>query len=252
AQRAAAGVKNELRAALADKVLDGGGTIPGAGPGALSVLATRGLDALDDYYTRYLPALVTCAVVPALVGLRILAADWLSALIVVLTIPLVPVFMILIGLHTEDRAREAAAALHRLSDHLLELARGLPVLVGLGRAAAQTRALADVAGAYRTRTLATLRVAFMSSLALELISTLSVAIVAVFIGVRLVHGDMALEAGLLALILAPECFQPLRDLGTAHHASEDGIEALGRTGEVLRTSAGHALVPAAGAAAGPP
>ncbi|MCG2624187.1 thiol reductant ABC exporter subunit CydD [Arthrobacter sp. I2-34] len=244
AQRAAASVKHELRAALTDKVLDGGGTAGGsAGHGALSVLATRGLDALDDYYTKYLPALVTCAVVPLLVGLRILAADWLSALIVVLTIPLVPVFMILIGLHTEDKAREAAAALHRLSDHLLELARGLPVLVGLGRAEAQTRALADVARAYRTRTMATLRVAFMSSLALELIATLSVALVAVFIGVRLVYGEMGLEAGLLALILAPECYQPLRDLGTAHHASEDGIEALQRTGEVLRTPSGRALVP---------
>ncbi|NKX54893.1 thiol reductant ABC exporter subunit CydD [Arthrobacter sp. E918] len=245
AQRAAAGVKNELRAALVDTVLDAGGGVPGgeaaAGHGALSVLATRGLDALDDYYCKYLPALVTCAVVPLLVGLRILAADWISALIVVLTIPLVPVFMVLIGLHTQDKAREAAEALHRLSDHLLELARGLPVLVGLGRAAAQTRALADVARAYRTRTMATLRVAFLSSLALELIATLSVALVAVFIGVRLVHGQMPLEAGLLALILAPECYQPLRDLGAAHHASEDGIEALRRTGSILRAPAGRAL-----------
>ena len=250
AQRAAAGVKEDLRARLAARILDDGGAssygASSAGDGALSVLATRGLDNLDDYYTKYLPALVTCAVVPLLVGLRILTADWVSALIVVLTLPLVPVFMILIGKHTEDRTEQAAAALDRLSDHLLELARGLPVLVGLGRAAAQTRALRDVANAYRERTMATLRVAFLSSLALELIATISVAVVAVFVGIRLVYGGMELEAGLLALILAPDCFQPLRDLGSAHHASEDGMESLKRSKAVLDAPDGRPLVPAAG------
>ncbi|WP_336713571.1 thiol reductant ABC exporter subunit CydD [Arthrobacter sp. USHLN218] len=246
-QRAAAGVKAQLRAALAERVInDGGATGAGGGPGsgALSVLATRGLDALDDYYAKFLPALVGCAVVPLLVGLRILGADFTSALVVLLTVPLVPVFMVLIGLHTEDRTSQAAQALQRLSDQLLELARGLPVLVGLGRASAQTRALADMAAAYRSRTMDTLRVAFMSSLALELISTISVAVVAVFTGVRLVHGEMGLEAGLLALILAPECFQPLRDLGAAHHASEDGLEALKRSNAVLHAPAGRPLVAA--------
>ena len=246
-QRAAAGVKAQLRAGLAERVInDGGATGAGGGPGsgALSVLATRGLDALDDYYAKFLPALVGCAVVPLLVGLRILGADFTSALVVLLTVPLVPVFMVLIGLHTEDRTSQAAQALQRLSDQLLELARGLPVLVGLGRASAQTRALADMAAAYRGRTMDTLRVAFMSSLALELISTISVAVVAVFIGVRLVHGEMGLEAGLLALILAPECFQPLRDLGTAHHASEDGLESLRRSNSVLHAPAGRPLVSA--------
>ena len=250
AQRAAAGVKEDLRARLSARILNDGRAssygASSAGDGALSVLATRGLDNLDDYYTKYLPALVTCAVVPLLVGLRILSADWVSALIVVLTLPLVPVFMILIGKHTEDRTEQAAAALDRLSDHLLELARGLPVLVGLGRAAAQTRALRDVANAYRERTMATLRVAFLSSLALELIATISVAVVAVFVGIRLVYGGMELEAGLLALILAPDCFQPLRDLGSAHHASEDGMESLKRSKAVLDAPAGRPLVPAAG------
>ncbi|MCC9145093.1 MULTISPECIES: thiol reductant ABC exporter subunit CydD [unclassified Arthrobacter] len=234
AQRAAAGVKDELRRQLSVRVLADGGTVPGMGSGALSVLLTRGLDGLDNYYSKYLPALVTCAVVPLLVGARILAADWVSAVTIVLTVPLIPVFMILIGLHTEDKTEAAVDALNRLSDNMLELARGLPVLVGLGRARAQTRALRDVADRYRVTTLATLRVAFMSSLALELIATISVALVAVFIGVRLVHGGMPLELGLLALILAPECYQPLRDLGTAHHASEDGLEALNRTNAVLK------------------
>nr|WP_304661194.1 thiol reductant ABC exporter subunit CydD [Arthrobacter sp. zg-Y844] len=248
AQRAAAGVKDELRRQLSERVLADGGTVPGMGSGALSVLLTRGLDGLDNYYSKYLPALVTCAVVPLLVGARILAADWISAVTIVLTVPLIPVFMILIGLHTEDKTAAAVDALNRLSDNMLELAKGLPVLVGLGRARAQTRALRDVADRYRTTTLATLRVAFMSSLALELIATISVALVAVFIGVRLVHGGMPLELGLLALILAPECYQPLRDLGTAHHASEDGLEALNRTNAVLDAPAAVPLADASAAA----
>ncbi|MER2136549.1 MAG: thiol reductant ABC exporter subunit CydD, partial [Arthrobacter sp.] len=241
AQRAAAGVKDELRGELTQRVRADGGSVPGMGPGALSVLLTRGLDGLDNYYAKYLPALVTCAVLPLLVGVRILAADWVSAVVIVLTVPLVPVFMILIGLHTGDKTARAIEALNRLSDNMLELAKGLPVLVGLGRARAQTRALRDVADRYRVTTLETLRVAFVSSLALELIATISVAVVAVFIGVRLVHGDMSLEIGLLALILAPECYQPLRDLGTAHHSSEDGLEALKRTNAVLDAPAARPL-----------
>ncbi|MGW9403584.1 thiol reductant ABC exporter subunit CydD [Arthrobacter sp. NPDC055585] len=245
AQRAAAGVKDELRGQLTERVLADGGSVPGMGPGALSVLLTRGLDGLDNYYAKYLPALVTCAVLPLLVGVRILTADWVSAVVIVLTVPLVPVFMILIGLHTGDKTAKAIEALNRLSDNMLELAKGLPVLVGLGRARAQTRALRDVADRYRVTTLETLRVAFMSSLALELIATISVAVVAVFIGVRLVHGDMSLEMGLLALILAPECYQPLRDLGTAHHSSEDGLEALKRTNAVLDAPAARPLAQSA-------
>ncbi|WP_146068489.1 MULTISPECIES: thiol reductant ABC exporter subunit CydD [unclassified Arthrobacter] len=249
-QRAAAGVKEELRASLTKRALDDGGNVPGMGSGALSVLITRGLDGLDNYYAKYLPALVTCAVVPLLVGLRILSADWLSAVVVVLTVPLVPVFMILIGLHTGDKTAAAVDALNRLSDNMLELAKGLPVLVGLGRAKAQTRVLRDVAENYRIRTLETLRIAFLSALALELIATISVALVAVVIGVRLVNGSMSLELGLLALILAPECYQPLRDLGTAHHASEDGLEALKRTNAVLDAPVAAPLVPVAATGTG--
>lgn len=250
AQRAAAGVKEELRHGLIDRVMDDGGTVPSMGTGTLSVLITRGLDGVDNYFTKYLPALMTCAVVPLLVGARILFADWISAVVIVLTVPLIPVFMVLIGLHTQDKVRQASTALDRLSEHLLELARGLPVLVGLGRAGAQTRALRDVAHQYRLKTMETLRVAFLSSLALELIATISVAVVAVFIGVRLINGDMSLELGLLALILAPECYQPLRDLGAAHHASEDGIDALERSRQVTDAPRTRRLVP--GSDGGPP
>ncbi|MEC5199904.1 ATP-binding cassette subfamily C protein CydCD [Arthrobacter sp. PL16] len=237
AARLAMGVRERMRESALLRVLDDGGTAPtaapGSGQGSLAVLLTRGLDGLDKYYTQYLPALITCAVVPLLIGARILAADWVSALIIVLTVPLVPVFMALIGLHTQDRTQQAAAALGRLSDHLLELARGLPVLVGLGRAAEQTRALNDIAGAYTSRTMTTLRTVFLSSLALELISTISVAVVAVFAGIRLIHGDLSLETALIALILAPECYGPIRDVGAAHHASEDGEEAGSRVRAVI-------------------
>jgi ATP-binding cassette subfamily C protein CydCD len=154
---------------------------------------------------------------------------------------LVPLFMVLIGKHTEERVRDAQATLRRLSNHILELAKGLPVLVGLGRATEQRAALEDLSTEYRTRTMGTLRTAFLSALALELIATISVAVVAVFIGVRLVAGDMGLEAGLLALILAPDCYLPLRELGTAHHASEEGQEALATTGDALDVPAGSRL-----------
>jgi ATP-binding cassette subfamily C protein CydCD len=229
ARRAALGIKEELRSGLLERALRNG--VRGTGPadGGLAVLATRGLDALDSYYTQFLPALVNCAAIPLLVGARILFADWVSAVVIVLTVPLVPLFMVLIGRYTEDNVREAQASLARLSTHMLELAKGLPVLVGLGRATAQRRALEEISEEYRARTMGTLRTAFLSALALELIATISVAVVAVFIGVRLVHGDMPLEAGLLALILAPDCYLPLRELGTAHHASDDGRVALAET-----------------------
>ncbi|MET3921532.1 thiol reductant ABC exporter subunit CydD [Arthrobacter sp. UYEF20] len=251
-RRAALGVKEELRSQLLERALRNGTRTAGPSDGGLAILATRGLDALDSYYTQFLPALVNCAAVPLLLGARILFADWISAVVIVLTVPLVPLFMVLIGRYTEDRVREAQSALARLSGHMLELAKGLPVLVGLGRATAQRKALEDISEEYRSRTMGTLRTAFLSALALELIATISVAVVAVFIGVRLVNGDMGLEAGLLALILAPDCYLPLRELGTAHHASDDGRAALAETNAVLDAPEATPLSPASGqpAAAG--
>ncbi|MCO4256565.1 thiol reductant ABC exporter subunit CydD [Pseudarthrobacter cellobiosi] len=232
ARRAALGIKEELRSELLARALRNGARSTGPADGGLAVLATRGLDALDSYYTQFLPALVNCAAIPLLLGARILFTDWVSGAVIVLTVPLVPLFMVLIGRYTEDHVREAQETLTRLSAHMLELAKGLPVLVGLGRATAQRKALEEISEEYRARTMGTLRTAFLSALALELIATISVAVVAVFIGVRLVHGDMPLEAGLLALILAPDCYLPLRELGTAHHASDDGRAALAETRKV--------------------
>jgi ATP-binding cassette subfamily C protein CydCD len=241
ARRAALGIKEELRSGLLDYALRNGARGTGPADGGLAVLATRGLDALDSYYTQFLPALVNCAAIPLLLGARILFADWVSALVIVLTVPLVPLFMVLIGRYTQENVQEAQATLGRLSAHMLELAKGLPVLVGLGRATAQRKALEEISEQYRAKTMATLRTAFLSALALELIATISVAVVAVFIGVRLVHGEMALEAGLLALILAPDCYLPLRELGTAHHASDDGRAALAETRAVTNAPEQQAL-----------
>ena len=222
AARATLGAKEAIRRDLADRLVQGGG----GSVGGTTTLATRGLDELDKYFGTVLPAVTNVAVVPLMVGVMILSADWVSALIIVLTVPLVPVFMALIGMQTQDDVDAASAALGRLSDHLVELARGLPVLVGLGRVDEQTEALERISNDYRLRTMATLRTAFLSSLALELISTILVAVVAVFIGTRLVNGTLPLEVGLLVLILAPECFAPFRDLGAAFHASRDGVLAL--------------------------
>ncbi|MHC5560918.1 thiol reductant ABC exporter subunit CydD [Kocuria sp. U4B] len=229
AARAAGRAKRGLRRGLATRLLAGGGH----DVGATTTVGTIGLDALDDYYARVLPTAVTTATVPLLIGVRILAADWVSALIIVLTVPLVPLFMALVGLHTQDKTEESSAALQRLSHHLVELARGLPVLVGLGRSEEQTAALHQISEDHRRTTMVTLRTAFLSALVLELIATLSVAVVAVFVGVRLVHGDLDLLVGLVALILAPECFAPFRELGAAFHASQDGMAALRRSEEIV-------------------
>ena len=237
AQRTARGTKERLRhrlvaAELTGRTRPGGADAPN-GPGAVAALATRGLDGLDEYYTTFLPALVGAAVVPVFIGARILAADWVSALILVLTVPLVPVFMALIGLHTQDRVAHAAAGLDALSNQLAELAQGLPALIGLRRSAHRRQGLTAVSRRYRESTMSTLRTAFLSGFALELIAMISVAVVAVFIGVRLVYGQLGLDVGLLALILAPEVFLPLRAVGAAFHASEDGLEALRRAEDLL-------------------
>jgi ATP-binding cassette subfamily C protein CydCD len=233
AARAAAGAKEELRAALLDRSLARGPEwITARGPAELAVLATKGLDALDAYFTRYLPALVTTVVVPPLVGAWILVTDPTSAVLIALTIPLIPVFAILIGLFTQRQVTHAAEVTERLSGYLLELVRALPVLTAFKRAAAQAKAVREVGDRHRKATMGTLRVAFLSALVLEIAASLSVALIAVGIGLRLVSGELTLVTGLVVLILAPECYLPLRAAGAAHHASEDGLEAVRRVAEI--------------------
>ena len=226
AQRAASGAKSQIRSALLKRVLATGGADTPEGTGATAVLLSRGLNALDDYYTKTLTAFMSTAIVPFILWVVVAALDWMSAMVLACTLPLIPVFMILIGKNTRDETAEAQAELHRLSDHILELVRGLPVIIGLGRERAQTRSMNALGQRYRERTMQTLRSAFMSSLALELITTISVALIAVLIGVRLVNGTLGLDTAILVLLLAPECYQPLRDVGAAYHQSEDGVAAL--------------------------
>ncbi|MBY4127767.1 thiol reductant ABC exporter subunit CydD [Rhodococcus fascians] len=199
----------------------------------LAVVVTRAIGGLRAYLTGYVPSLVSAVIVTPLVLVVIFAQDVTSAVVIAVTLPLIPVFMILIGLLTKGRAAATLATMTRLSAQLLDLLAGLPTLRALGREhgpAARIRALGD---AHRRTTMGALKIAFLSSMVLELLATLCVALVAVGIGLRLVFGEMTLEAGLVALILAPEVYFPLRAVGTQFHAAEDGVEAASRAFRVL-------------------
>ncbi|GHH38368.1 ABC transporter [Streptomyces candidus] len=226
AHRASAAVKSELRGRLLERAAAlGPGWLGGQRVGSLIALATRGVDALDDYFSRYLPQLGLAVVVPVAVLARIVTEDWVSAAIIVVTLPLIPLFMILIGWATQARMDRQWQLLSRLSGHFLDVVAGLPTLKVFGRAKAQAESIREITGEYRRATMRTLRIAFLSSFALELLATLSVALVAVTIGMRLVHGDLDLYTGLVILILAPEAYLPLRQVGAQYHAAAEGLSA---------------------------
>ncbi|MCF3178413.1 thiol reductant ABC exporter subunit CydD [Streptomyces polychromogenes] len=251
AHRAGAAVKSELRGRLLERAADlGPGWLGGQRTGSLVSLATRGVDALDDYFSRYLPQLGLAVVVPAAVLARIVTEDWVSAAIIVVTLPLIPLFMILIGMATQSRMDRQWRLLSRLSGHFLDVVAGLPTLKVFGRAKAQAESIRRITDEYRQATMRTLRIAFLSSFALELLATLSVALVAVTIGMRLVHGELDLYTGLVILILAPEAYLPLRQVGAQYHAAAEGLAAAEEIFTVLETpapgSGAGATVPAAG------
>ncbi|MFD9642693.1 thiol reductant ABC exporter subunit CydD, partial [Streptomyces sp. NPDC059082] len=234
AHRASAAVKSELRGRLLGRAAAlGPGWLSGQKAGSLIALATRGVDALDDYFARYLPQLGLAVVVPVAVLARIVTEDWVSAAIIVVTLPLIPVFMILIGWYTQARMDRQWKLLSRLSGHFLDVVAGLPTLKIFGRAKAQAESIRAITSEYRQATMRTLRIAFISSFALELLATLSVALVAVTIGMRLVHGELDLYTGLVILILAPEAYLPLRQVGAQYHAAAEGLAAAEEIFEVL-------------------
>ncbi len=202
-------------------------------PGKLTVLATSGIDALDDYFSRYLPQVFLAVIVPVAILLVVAGIDWISALIIALTVPLIPLFMALVGMSSRDRMDEQATLLQRLAGHFLDVVSGLPTLKVFGRAKAQAATIRDITSRYRVATMATLRVAFLSSLILELLATISVALVAVAVGLRLLDGHVSLATALFVLILAPEAYLPLRLLGTSYHASAEGMQAAEGVFEVL-------------------
>ncbi|MET9536422.1 thiol reductant ABC exporter subunit CydD [Streptomyces sp. NPDC006553] len=238
AHRASAAVKSELRGRLLDRAAAlGPGWLSGQKAGSLIALATRGVDALDDYFARYLPQLGLAVVVPVAVLARIVTEDWVSAAIIVVTLPLIPVFMILIGWYTQARMDRQWKLLSRLSGHFLDVVAGLPTLKIFGRAKAQAESIRAITSEYRRATMRTLRIAFLSSFALELLATLSVALVAVTIGMRLVHGELDLYTGLVILILAPEAYLPLRQVGAQFHAAAEGLAAAEEIFDVLEKPA---------------
>ncbi|MYZ06113.1 thiol reductant ABC exporter subunit CydD, partial [Streptomyces sp. SID2999] len=248
AHKASAAVKSELRERLVERAaVLGPGWLSGQRTGSLVTLATRGVDALDDYFSRYLPQMGLALVVPVAVLARIVTEDWVSAAIIVATLPLIPVFMMLIGWATQSRMDRQWSLLSRLSGHFLDVVAGLPTLKVFGRAKAQAESIRKITGEYRRATMRTLRIAFLSSFALELLATLSVALVAVTIGMRLVHGGMDLYIGLVILILAPEAYLPLRQVGAQYHAAAEGLAAAEEIFAVLETpvpATGIAPVPA--------
>ncbi|MCQ4042085.1 thiol reductant ABC exporter subunit CydD [Streptantibioticus rubrisoli] len=252
AHRTSASVKSELRRRLLAHATRLGPTPPDPGRGGpqrigeLSTLALRGVDALDDYFARYLPQLGLAVVVPAAVLARIATADWESALVIVVTLPLIPMFMALIGWYTDVRMKRQWRLLSRLSGHFLDVVCGLPTLKVFGRAKAQAASIRKITDDYRRATLKTLRIAFLSSFALELLSTISVALVAVGIGFRLVDGGLDLYTGLLVLVLAPEAYLPLRQVGAQYHAAAEGLAAADEVFALLETPA-----PAEGTAVAP-
>ncbi|WP_181725459.1 thiol reductant ABC exporter subunit CydD [Nocardia gipuzkoensis] len=223
----------------------------------LAVVVGTGLSGLRGYLVGYVPALLLAVLVPPIVLAVIAAHDLTSGVIVVITLPLIPIFMILIGLLTQGRAEATLAATTRLSDQLLDLFAGMPTLRALGRetgvaepetlsqggGAAHARTMQhrvrDLGDALRQRTMRALRMAFLSSMVLEMLATLSVALIAVSIGLRLVFGEMSLYAGLVALVLAPEVYLPLRMVGERFHAAQDGMAAADKAFAVLESTPGE-------------
>ncbi len=201
----------------------------------MAVLATTGIDALDAYFSRYLPQLFLAVLVPVTVIAVTAGADWESALIIAVTVPLIPFFMALVGASTQVRMQRQARLLQRLAGHFLDVVAGLSTLKVFGRAKQQIAAVRDITNRYRSATMATLKVAFLSSLILELLATFSVALVAVSVGLRLLGGQLTLGTALFVLILAPEAYLPLRQLGAEFHSSAEGMKAASDVFEVLES-----------------
>ncbi|MER6826042.1 thiol reductant ABC exporter subunit CydD [Streptosporangium sp. NPDC000563] len=239
AGRMTTGVKSALRHRLLARLRDLGPVRPASQrSGELVTLTGRGLDALDPYLSGYLPAVAVAGVVPIAVLVRLFTADLASAVIVLVTLPLIPIFGALVGMHTKAVTERQWKALSRLGGHFLDVVRGLPTLRAFGRARYQAEVIRRVADAHRAATMRTLRVAFLSSLVLELAASLSLALVAVPVGLRLLSGSLDLSTALLVLLLAPEAYLPLRTMGGRFHAAMEGVAAADEAFAVLDGEAG--------------
>jgi thiol reductant ABC exporter CydD subunit len=238
-RHAATNVMAQLRLDLVERRLrDRPAALDGAASAEVATVAVAGVDALETTFARYLPQLVLATVVPLAVLVFVASIDLVSAGVMLLTLPLVPVFMWLVGRYTERRTRERWQALARLASHFSDVVRGLPTLRAFNRAEAQGERIAQVSDEYRRTTMGTLRVAFLSGTVLELAATLGIALVAVTVGVRLVEGGLGFEAGLTVLVLAPELYLPLRNLAAQYHTSADGLAVAERLLDLLEEPAG--------------
>lgn len=237
AHRSAAAVKSQLRADIINARLRAPGRTQ-TSTGSLIALLSHGLDALDGYFARYLPQLALAVTVPLIVGVAILTQDVLSAMIVAITLPLIPLFMVLIGLATKAKMAKSWRTQRRLANHFADLVTGLPTLQAFGRARNQTIGLDKTEKKHRSETMSTLRVTFLSGFALELLATYSVALVAVPVGLLIVDQKMDLLTGLFVLILVPEVYLPVRQVGLHYHDSIDGIAAADDAFAVIEAAGG--------------
>lgn len=201
--------------------------------GDLAAAAVQGVDALENYFARYLPQVILTALVPPVILVVASFNNLPAAIVLLLTAPLIPIFMILIGRSAEDATRARWKTLSLLSAHFLDVVRGLPTLRAHGRARHQEQVMEQVGTRFKEETMATLRIAFISALVLELMAMIGTGLVAAVVGVQLAGGSLGFQAGLTVLILAPELYQPFRQVGVQYHAAADGVAAAETIFDVL-------------------
>lgn len=227
-------MKGELRQAAAEKLAAlGPQYAKGQRSGELIHAVTEGLDQLETYFAKYVPQLAQSMFIPVAILVAAVGADWFSAIILAVTMPLLILFMILVGKTAGWKAKKQYRLLGRLSGHLFDVIRGLYTLTVFNRSKEQIDVIARMSDAHRKATMGTLRLAFLSAFVMELFATLSTAVVAVFLGLRLIDGDIGFLAAFFVLLLAPEFYQPVRSLGTQFHASQNGVAAAARIFELL-------------------
>jgi ATP-binding cassette subfamily C protein CydD len=237
AHRAGIRVISDIRTLVVEHAATLGPRWIASGEGVrVTTVVTRGLENLLPYFVRYLPQLMLAATVTPLMLIVVFGLDWLSAVIIAVTLPLVPIFMILVGLVTRDRSARHLDAMERLATRTLDLIAGLPTLRALGRERGPAARVRELGDAYRVATMRSLRVAFLSGMVLELLTTLAVALVAVTMGFRLVQGEIGIETALAVLVLAPEVYLPIRNVGTHFHASADGLAAADAAFSILEAT----------------
>ena len=236
AQQGAVRVKNDVRERLFAHVLRlGPAYAHSERPGELTTTLTEGVERLDPYFARYLPQVLLSAVVPMVVVAYILPRDTASAVLLVVTAPVIPVMMVLVGSYAEEHTRRQWLALSRMGAHFLDALQGLPTLKAFGRVAAEGEKVERVSGEFRERTMKVLRYAFLSGLVLEFMTAAAIALVAVVLGVRLINGAISFQDAFLVLLLTPEFYRPLRDLGIHRHAGMEGKASAERIFEILDT-----------------